>query len=242
MTYISRLALNPRSREVQHDLADCQSLHRTILSGFRDVPTSEAREHFAILFRLEPTRNGEVIVLVQSQARPDWSSLRPGYLLPRPASGAVVDNPAVKEVGSVYARLTSGAALAFRLLANPTKRLSTAPDDQGRRPPGRRVELQREEDQLAWLARKGKQGGFDLLAARAGRSVPDVRTVPGGKITGRRNDPHLAGLPGMLTFGAILFEGRLRVTDGDLFRTTLQRGIGSGKAYGFGLLSIAPPS
>jgi len=72
--------------------------------------------------------------------------------------------------------------------------------------------------------------------------VPEVRTVPGGKITGRRNDRHLAGLPGMLTFGAILFEGRLRVTDGDLFRTTLQRGIGSGKAYGFGLLSIAPPS
>jgi CRISPR system Cascade subunit CasE len=33
----------------------------------------------------------------------------------------------------------------------------------------------------------------------------------------------------------------LRVTDAAQFRTTLASGIGSGKAYGFGLLSIAAP-
>jgi CRISPR system Cascade subunit CasE len=42
-----------------------------------------------------------------------------------------------------------------------------------------------------------------------------------------------------LRFGAVLFEGRLEVTDRELFLTALREGIGSGKAFGFGLLSVA---
>jgi CRISPR system Cascade subunit CasE len=41
-------------------------------------------------------------------------------------------------------------------------------------------------------------------------------------------------------FGSVMFDGLLRVSDPDVFRLTLQKGVGSGKAYGFGLLSIAP--
>jgi CRISPR system Cascade subunit CasE len=37
----------------------------------------------------------------------------------------------------------------------------------------------------------------------------------------------------------VLFSGRLEVTDAALFRDALAKGIGSGKAFGFGLLSIA---
>jgi CRISPR system Cascade subunit CasE len=43
-----------------------------------------------------------------------------------------------------------------------------------------------------------------------------------------------------MTFGSVLFEGRLAITDTEQFRATLAAGIGSGKAYGFGLLSVAP--
>ncbi|MBX5446264.1 type I-E CRISPR-associated protein Cas6/Cse3/CasE, partial [Sphaerobacter sp.] len=32
--YLSRLILNPRSRDVRRDLADCQQLHRSVMSGF----------------------------------------------------------------------------------------------------------------------------------------------------------------------------------------------------------------
>ena len=39
---------------------------------------------------------------------------------------------------------------------------------------------------------------------------------------------------------SVLFEGLLRITDETCFLETLVRGIGSGKAFGFGLLSIAP--
>jgi len=42
-----------------------------------------------------------------------------------------------------------------------------------------------------------------------------------------------------ISLSSVLFEGRLRVTDRDLFLETMKKGIGSGKAYGFELLSIA---
>ena len=34
-----------------------------------------------------------------------------------------------------------------------------------------------------------------------------------------------------------MFEGRLEVTDREAFLDTIRKGIGSGKAYGFGLLT-----
>ena len=42
-----------------------------------------------------------------------------------------------------------------------------------------------------------------------------------------------------LTFASVLFDGELVVTDAELFRTALASGVGTSKAYGFGLLSIA---
>ena len=41
-----------------------------------------------------------------------------------------------------------------------------------------------------------------------------------------------------LTLAGASFEGNLAVTDADAFRAALAAGIGPGKAFGFGLLSI----
>jgi len=62
-----------------------------------------------------------------------------------------------------------------------------------------------------------------------------VRVVP-ERVVGRGNNGGQR-----LTFGALLFEGHLRVIDGEKFLgLSLAKGIGPGKAYGFGLLSLAP--
>ena len=52
------------------------------------------------------------------------------------------------------------------------------------------------------------------------------------RVTGRRDGQRLS-------FGSVVFDGRLEVTDADSFREVLANGIGSGKAFGFGLLSVA---
>lgn len=233
-TYLSRLQLNPRSRQVQRDVADCEALHRTILSAFpqTDVP---ARSAFGILYRLESS-GGTATLLVQSSRYPDWLQLPTRYIL-APA--------ACKPVDDAYAGIHQGDTLRFRLRANPTKRVSVI---EPTKRTGPRVELQRETDQVQWLARKGEAGGFELTTVhmepglgdgtetRPSR-MPDVRAVTEDKVHGRR----LGGKEtARLTFGSVLFDGELRVTDVGRFRETLSTGIGSAKAYGFGLLSVAP--
>lgn len=75
-----------------------------------------------------------------------------------------------------------------------------------------------------------------------------MRVAPENKIIGWHKDRNASPLqvpnnnePLKLTFGSVLFEGVLEITDAERFQKTLQAGIGSGKAYGFGLLSIARP-
>jgi CRISPR system Cascade subunit CasE len=127
--------------------------------------------------------------------------------------------------------------LLFRLRANPTRRISPrCESEKNRRFYGKRVEIYREEDQIAWLERKAETHGFRLLAVKVNRDVPNLHTIPESKIKGRRSDTEKP-----VTFGSVLFEGSLGVTDANRFREALVQGIGSGKAYGFGLLSIARP-
>lgn len=236
--FLSKLLLNPRSNQVRRDLADCQSLHRRILSAFPKVTgeSAKAREHFGVLHRLDPSRDSEpsrLILLVQSNIEPDWTVLPEDYC----SETGDESNPVCKLVTQHYATVQSGMTLLFRLRANPTRRVSPrCESEKNPRFYGRRVELYREEDQLTWFERKAEAHGFRLLAVKVNRDVPNLNTIPESKIKGRRSDTEKP-----VTFGSVLFEGRLAVTDADRFRDALVQGIGSGKAYGFGLLSIARP-
>lgn len=238
--YLSQLALNPLNRSVHRDLSDCHELHRTIMRAFPDVtsssgkPETAPRANLGILYRVDiDRRRGGVQVLVQSAVLPDWSRLASGYVLSDPSGGP---RTTTKPIDHIYAGIQPGQHFVFRLRANPTKRIHRQVTPDGKVWDGKRVELRREEDWYAWLQRKAGNGGFELSSVQAAPAasneivVPDVATNPGGRVVSRRN---------RLTFGAVLFEGRLRVTDANRFRATLTDGIGSGKAYGFGLLSIA---
>ncbi len=234
--YLSRVRPNPRHRAVRHDLADCHAFHRTVMSAFPQMSASiPAREALGVLYRLDlEPRTGRLHLLVQSRHAPEWAALqRTGYLLPE------IDTP-VKPIGPTYDALVAGMRLRFRVRANPTRRFNTPPGPDGTRPPGKRVELRDDEARIAWLRRKGEAGGFHLLDVRTTPGVPDLLAQLQGKQTGRRSDiGRNTPNHGSLTFGAVLFDGALEITEPEAFRRTLTGGIGSGKAYGFGLLSIA---
>jgi len=232
--YLSRLVLNPRSPAVRRDLADCHAMHRTVMSGFLSFQIDgDARAALGVLHRVETDpRSGRVTLLVQSRVEPDWSRLEGGYLTDD--HGADI-NPACKRIDLQYQAIGAGKVLAFRLRANPTRKIDTKSGPDGSRRNGRRVELSRETDQIAWLRRKGEQGGFRLLSVRVDSAVANVRVVPGVKAVGSRG----CGGAQRLVFGTTLFEGVLQVEDAERFRRTLECGVGPGKAYGFGLLSVA---
>lgn len=85
--------------------------------------------------------------------------------------------------------------------------------------------LSDEADQLAWLRRQGDRGGFAVQTATVKSSPP---------IVGRKGE---GGTPIRIT--PVLYDGMLTVTDGERFLTKLQEGVGRGKSYGCGLLSIS---
>jgi len=218
--YISRIELNPRSREARRDVASAYDMHRTIIThGFPGSAASGNR----ILFRLDTAREQgrtAMILLVQSSgAEPDWSLLPAGYSLG--IAGPKHFAPAVR----------TGEQFSFRLLANPITRSRTGERSEGVRGHARfhRRGLLDEIEQQGWLNRKGEAGGFRPLFTTI-TPAPGPRTRP-SNVTHERKEtiPH----------AGVRYDGVLQITDPTAFIETLRAGIGPAKAFGFGLLSIA---
>ncbi len=245
--FLSRLLLNPRSRQVMSEMAHPYEMHRTLMRAFpktTDDTHSKARDEFGVLFRAEvDDLRGVVTVYVQSRIEPNWSFLDglSDYL----CTDTEIPEYEYKDIMPAYRKIQNGQILSFRLRANPTKRIAKHDDTMK----GKRVELRREDEQIDWLIRKGQEmgkdvsGGFDLLMKKVKnvkgeeRLVPYVKVCCEGKQTGRKRD---AARGHSTTHFAVLFDGLLRVTDTNAFLETLVRGIGTGKAFGFGFLSVAP--
>jgi len=165
---------------------------------------------------------------VQSHVEPDWCALstaHPGYVL-EPEAAGVEANPVCRGDLDRKTELRPGQVLSFRLRANPSKK----------QPAGRknnpRIGLVNEEEQLAWLRRKGEQGGFALASVAIAREDGPKDMAKGRK--------QMNGAQAKLSLLSVRFEGFLKITDPQAFRRTIFSGIGPGKAFGFGLLSIAP--
>jgi CRISPR system Cascade subunit CasE len=219
MPYLSRLILNAQNRQVQSELANPYERHRTIMRAFPErLPEGER-----VLHRLEQARGGDwPVLLVQSRTAPDWRWLQAGdYLAPSPP-GDPLPNPAVKQFALP---LRPGQQLLFRLCANPTVK-KKRPDQRH----GNRVPLKHEEAQREWLARQGRQHGFRLLqlavTAEGGHS---------GWVTRKEEQKKER-----LTLYVVQFDGLLQVTDPARLEQAVWNGVGPAKAFGCGLLSLAP--
>jgi len=224
MTYLTRLFLNPRSRQVRSELANPYEMHRTIMHAFAGCADKDDR----VLFRLEiHPRSGVSTLLVQSLLEPDWAFLAvsdKNYLLPLvDCPPGVNENPTVK---TFDLRLQPGQNLMFRLRANPTVKKTVR--EEGKDERKTRYGLLREEDQLKWLERKLEASGAMLVSARTSNDT---------KVKGERRQVDERQ---ELSFLSVQFDGVLQVKDPAALNIALQAGIGSGKGLGFGLLSLAP--
>lgn len=173
------------------------------------------------LFRIDPQPGARVVILVQSALEPDWEYAfrNAGYLLAAP--------PQVKHFDPSF---EAGQRLRFCLVANPTRRLSKhslgadgRPIDKGI---GKRVPVPSSR-LFDWLARRAETAGFSV-------KVDSTCVQPGYVYVNKTRNGEGQRLR------SVRYEGVLGVTDPTRFQQTIVRGIGSGKAFGFGLLSVAP--
>lgn len=101
----------------------------------------------------------------------------------------------------------------FRLRANPTVCRN-----------GKRLGLVGEEAQLEWLQKQGPRYGF-----RVGSSLLTASEVMTASKDGR-----------LVTLRTATYEGVMECLNTELLESALLQGIGRGKAFGLGLLSLAP--
>lgn len=168
-------------------------------------------EEARILFRADADRPGEVHVIVQSLVAPDWERLNA-------KEGYIAGKDDPKQVE--LAGLRSGMPLRFRLRCRPSKRIG----EKGSEELGKRKSLKEKEEIFAWLHRKAEEYGFEV------REAGFDRVYWYESREGKQEKP----------LGAVQFDGVLVVTDPDKLREAVRNGIGPQKAYGFGLLSLAP--
>jgi len=207
--YLSKILLDPASRQVQKEISNRYELHRTLTAQF----PQESRENIGLLYRIEmPDRQvyQPIRLLIQTQLEPNWKKFVDRKLL--------TDRAQVKEFNLNFTEKTS---YYFRLLGNPTMR-KKQPDGSGKR-----VGLYKIEEQENWLSRKAEQGGFRVLAVK----LTDLGLIESIKQKNSRiyNIKHLG----------IQFDGILSVKNPKNFEKTIIKGVGSAKAFGFGLLSLA---
>ena len=117
---------------------------------------------------------------------------------------------------------------AFQLCANPTKKVTKLGADGEPTKNGKRVPLTAREEFFRWISRKGEQSGFSV-------KEETLRTFARGREYFEKR-----GVRGL--HSAVEFQGVLNVTEPAKFHETFTRGIGPAKAFGFGLLVIAPTS
>jgi len=116
---------------------------------------------------------------------------------------------------------------AFDVVVNPTKRLVVRDEDGNKRKNGRRVALTRPEELTQWFDQKALQCGF-----RRVESVPlDSSPV---------SDAHFRKKEMRGKHGGTRFRGILEVKDPVKFRDTYEKGIGTARSFGFGLLLLSP--
>lgn len=125
----------------------------------------------------------------------------------------------VKEISGFLSSFQPGEEVLFHLAASPLLHLESRPD--GRR--GRKVPMLRDEDRDAWLTRKLKPAGEPAGAL----------WISERRLTGRGRGGH------RITITQSVFTGLLRVRDPHSLYQLAVTGIGSAKAYGSGLLTMA---
>jgi CRISPR system Cascade subunit CasE len=242
MAFLSRIYLNPARQHTRHLLTEPQKMHAAVLFG---VPTQPVKER--VLWRVDTDNPLRPAVLVLTQTPPSWEHLREQAGWPSsddPTDPQVV----VRDYQPFLERLSNGDEFAFRLTANPvqsSKRPATLTPAQKARSTdgalGRSARLGHRTvvSQTAWLTRRAPRLGFEIPLSSAsdtvGQAVPDLVVTARVRVSFRRPNT-----PERVVIQVVTYEGHLRVTNADELRQAMLHGVGPAKAYGCGLLTLAP--
>ncbi|WP_329492937.1 type I-E CRISPR-associated protein Cas6/Cse3/CasE [Kitasatospora herbaricolor] len=249
MTYLSRVRINPLRAASRTLLANPRALHGAVMAGIPDASPDDR-----VLWRLDGDHPRRPMLLALTPTKPDWTHIVEQAGWPD-ADG---EHYAVRDYHPLLAQLATGREFAFRLTASPVQNTSTPDKSSPHRTKTAadlhhrsfRVPHRTAAQQLTWFLERTPRWGFDIPPARTDTPAPGLEpdtadTQPAREVRITDRNRHSFSKPGSrtpVTLTTATFEGRLRITDPHLFQTSLLAGIGPSKAYGCGLLTLAPLS
>ncbi|PWS42484.1 type I-E CRISPR-associated protein Cas6/Cse3/CasE [Streptomyces sp. ZEA17I] len=216
--WLTRIVPSPSSREARRDLGGSDQgirLHQRMLQMFPDGVEGPARAAFGVLFRAEESPRGPQILL-QSQMEPDSSRLPGAY-----------GNVETRSLDALLSNLHKGMTVNYRCVANPVRKPGATSRETYKLPP---IVALSGNAAVEWWERQSNAGGLEPLHITAHR-LPAVRGQHGYRGPAAKQ---------RIQHARTQFDGTARVLDVELLREKLATGIGRGKAYGCGLLTIAP--
>lgn len=217
-TYFTRIDVNTRRRASVRLLSSPNFLHGGVLACF---PPSQMPSR--PLWRLDQTAAGTSLYLL-SDVPPDPTGFVEEHGWPNSGGWETRDYEVV--LGAVR----DGAQFGFRLTANPTHSVMLpVRDGEPERTRGKRLAHVTAQQQLDWLAHRSSKWGFEVGSPES----PTARIVERRSLRFQRRN-------GRVELGTATFEGTLRVTNAADMRQHMLRGFGPAKAYGCGLLTLAP--
>ncbi|ANH93157.1 type I-E CRISPR-associated protein Cas6/Cse3/CasE [Streptomyces sp. SAT1] len=225
--WLTRLVLNPAHRQVHRDLGNTALLHRRVMSLLPDGLGDSPRATAGVLFRLDTAHVGPPVLLVQTRVAVDTVRLPNGYA-----------ETQTRDMTPMLTALRSGLPVRYRFLGNAVRRCgrtSTAGSWKQAIPLSG-------EDAARWWADRASASGLALRSLLPSTSdpmtayhAPASRRGGRGAGTSPRQDKDIR-----VPYAATLYEGVAVVRDPVKLRVALLAGIGRGKSYGCGLLSLAP--
>ena len=215
--FLTRMFVNPRKRGAQRLLASPQRMHAAVAAGF--PPLSFEDDATRPLWRID-RRPDQVALLIAGPVEPDLTHLV------EQAGWQTGELWQTRPYGPLLERLAQGQSWNFRLTANPT--YAGRKEGWADTKPRAHTTAKQQE---SWLLDRCGRAGFRIPDGPSGDSELQILD---------RSLLRFARSGHTVSLATATYEGRLIVNNADLLRGTLCRGLGRAKAYGCGLLTLAP--
>ncbi|MFD9208716.1 type I-E CRISPR-associated protein Cas6/Cse3/CasE [Streptomyces sioyaensis] len=245
--HLTRFRVNSARPGARRLLTSHQCLHAAVMSSFPAALPSDKNAP-RVLWRLDHHARAEVFLYVVSPTRPDMTHLVEQAGWPSAASNPETPGWQTRPYTPFLERLTEGSCWSFRLTANPIHHIRRK-DGEGTK----RTAHLTAHHQKQWLLDRQDKSGFRITQKPADqRLLPAGRTHQGHEDHGDRYELVVrdqrslsfskgsGGHRNAVRLVTVTFDGHLEVTDPEALRRTLTGGLGKAKAYGCGLMTLAP--
>lgn len=206
--YLTKFNIEINDTRAIKILTNVNEMHKLVMKGFPNVESADARKSLHVLYEVNMTKKN-VSIIVQSDMLPDYTF-----------DGAenLIKNVEQKDLSPVLNKIENEKVLRLEVISEPYKKVKNLNSKNSRR-----HVLTNFYEKMEWFKRKLEDKGCRIIKA----DVKDDQLL----VSGNKNGHKISYHPSKYTC-------LVKVTDEDAFKEMLQNGIGSGKAYGMGMVKV----